>query len=81
MLRSRARLRLGPWLAQSWALARELILERAGALIAQGRRATIIEWCARLPSQEMNAWLFYWLGVARMPDDAAQSARFRHAAE
>lgn len=57
--------------AEAWPLARDLILERAAPVIAQGRRATFIEWCGKLPPQEMNAWLFYWLGVAHIPDDAA----------
>lgn len=52
-------------------LARELILERAEALLAEGRRTTFIDWCARLPAAEIDAWLCYWLGVAHLPDDAA----------
>jgi len=56
--------------AQAWASARDLILKRAESVLAQGRRATFIEWCTRLPATELNAWLSYWLGVAHMPDDA-----------
>jgi len=57
--------------AEAWALARDLILSRAEPVLAQGRRATFIEWCEKLPPSEMNAWLLYWLGVAHMPDDVA----------
>jgi LuxR family transcriptional regulator, maltose regulon positive regulatory protein len=57
--------------AGSWPLARDLILECAESVLAQGRRATFIDWCAKLPHGEMNAWLCYWLGVSHMPDDAA----------
>jgi DNA-binding SARP family transcriptional activator len=66
-------------LAGAWALARGLILERAAAIISLGGRATFIEWCGRLPQSEMNAWLYYWLGVAHMPDDAAAERYFARA--
>jgi LuxR family transcriptional regulator, maltose regulon positive regulatory protein len=56
--------------AQKWPLARSLIIERAEALIAQGRRATLIDWCNLLPDAERDAWVCYWLGVANMADDA-----------
>ena len=65
--------------AGAWTLARSLILERAAAIISQGGRATFIEWCGRLPQSEMNAWLYYWLGVAHMPDDAAAERCFARA--
>lgn len=55
----------------AWALARELIVEQADAVLAAGRRATVVEWCSRLPPEQMDAWLSYWLGVAHVPDDAA----------
>jgi len=57
--------------AATWGLARDLILEHAGSVLAHGRRATFIDWCAKLPPAEMTAWLCYWLGVAHVPDDAA----------
>jgi LuxR family maltose regulon positive regulatory protein len=57
--------------AEDWAAAGALILDRAEAALAQGRRATFIDWCSRLPRSAMNGWHFYWLGVAHMPDDAA----------
>lgn len=57
--------------AEDWDQASELILNRAEAVLAQGHRATLIEWCGRLPEAVMNGWHFYWLGVAHMPDDAA----------
>lgn len=56
--------------AQAWTLAREWIAAGAGTVLAQGRRATLIDWCARLPDGVLDAWLCYWLGVAHMADDA-----------
>ncbi|AZN98379.1 hypothetical protein EJ066_15075 [Mesorhizobium sp. M9A.F.Ca.ET.002.03.1.2] len=57
--------------AEDWGQASGLILNRAEAVLAQGHRATFIEWCGRLPEAVMSGWHFYWLGVAHMPDDAA----------
>jgi DNA-binding SARP family transcriptional activator len=65
--------------AQSWSLARSLIVQRAEALIAQGRRATLIDWCNTLPPAECDAWICYWLGVANMADDAAAESWFARA--
>ena len=58
-------------LGQAWPLAIRLIGARAKAVLAQGRRATFIDWCGKLPDSALDAWLCYWLGVAHMPDDAA----------
>ncbi|MCV3205202.1 hypothetical protein OHD62_08475 [Mesorhizobium sp. YC-39] len=57
--------------AEDWGLAGKLILSRAEAVLAQGGRATFIDWCGRLPEALMNGWHFYWLGVAHVPDDVA----------
>jgi LuxR family maltose regulon positive regulatory protein len=57
--------------AEAWPSARDLILRRAESVLAQGRRASFIEWCGKLPASELDPWLLYWLGVAHMPDDAA----------
>lgn len=57
--------------AEAWRSACDLILRRAEPALAQGRRQTFIEWCAKLPPGELDAWLLYWLGVAHLPDDAA----------
>lgn len=57
--------------ARTWSFARALLLQRAESVLAQGRRATFIDWCAKLPAQEIDAWLCYWLGAAYVPDDAA----------
>lgn len=65
--------------AQSWSLARGLISQRAETLIAQGRRATLIDWCNTLPASECDAWICYWLGVANMADDAAAESWFARA--
>ncbi len=37
--------------AESWSLARDLLLRHAGNLVAQGRRVTFTDWCAALPAQ------------------------------
>jgi DNA-binding SARP family transcriptional activator len=60
--------------ARAWPLARRLIAAQAEALLAQGRRATLIGWCARVPEDAFDAWLCYWLGVAHMADDATAEA-------
>lgn len=57
--------------AQAWALAGRLITGHAEVLLAQGRRATLIEWCNGLPRTQLDAWLCYWLGVAHTAEDAA----------
>ena len=56
--------------SSAWSLARRLIVVRAERLLAEGRRATLIDWCERLPPAEFDGWLSYWLGVANMADDA-----------
>lgn len=61
-------------LGGAWGLARRLILRRAEDLLAQGRRATLIDWCARFPAAEQDAWLCYWRGVAHVPDDQEAEA-------
>jgi LuxR family transcriptional regulator, maltose regulon positive regulatory protein len=65
--------------SRSWALARRLLAAHAGALLAQGRRATLIDRCAALPPDELDGWLCYWLGVANAPDDAVAAAWFERA--
>ncbi len=56
--------------AGAWDMARRLIAAQAATLLAQGRRATLTDWCARLPQETLDAWLCYWLGVANIADDA-----------
>ena len=65
--------------SRSWPLARRLIAAHAAALLAQGRRATLIDRCAALPPEELDAWLCYWLGVANAPDDAVAASWFARA--
>lgn len=60
--------------AGAWAAAREKIVIRAETLLAQGRRTTVLDWCARIPDAELDAWLCYWRGVASFPDDAEAEA-------
>ncbi len=47
----------------------QLVVEKAPALLAEGRLATIEGWIHALPSgmRETNAWLSYWLGICRNP--------------
>lgn len=62
--------------ACAWILARDLLFLRADALIASGRRATLIEWLGRLPEVELTGWSFYWAGVAHLADDATAERWF-----
>jgi LuxR family transcriptional regulator, maltose regulon positive regulatory protein len=66
---------------KAWPLARTLMAARADALLAQGRRATLSDWCAKLPDSELDGWLAYWLGVASMADDATAERWFARAWE
>ncbi|MGK9169879.1 hypothetical protein KXR53_26430 [Inquilinus limosus] len=59
---------------RAWELARGLMTGHAEAVLAQGRRATFADWCARLPEDAFDGWLCYWAGVAAMPDDGAAEA-------
>ncbi len=47
--------------------------------MAQGRRATLIDWCKALPPDQLDGWICYWLGVANMADDAAAESWFARA--
>lgn len=67
--------------AEDWALARELMLARAETVLAEGRRASFVEWCNGLPDTERDGWLCYWLGAAHMPDDSAAEHWFSRAWE
>ena len=62
--------------SHSWCLLRQLISAHAPALLAQGRRATLIDRCAALPPEQLDGWLCYWLGVANGPDDEIAAAWF-----
>ncbi|MER8951833.1 hypothetical protein NKH98_03695 [Mesorhizobium sp. M0833] len=65
--------------AGAWPLARQLILECANGVLSQGRRASFVEWCNRLPADEMDGWVHYWLGVAFASDDAKAEPHFSKA--
>jgi LuxR family maltose regulon positive regulatory protein len=65
--------------SHAWPLARRLITTHAETLLAQGRRATLIDRCAALPPDQLDAWLCYWLGVANAPDDAIAESWFARA--
>jgi LuxR family transcriptional regulator, maltose regulon positive regulatory protein len=62
-----------------WPLAQRLIMEHAETLLGQGRRATLMERCAALPPDRMDAWLCYWMGVATASDDATAESWFARA--
>jgi LuxR family maltose regulon positive regulatory protein len=56
--------------AGAGAVARRHILKRAEALLAEGKRATLIDWCSQLaPTDLADPWICYWLGTAHMADD------------
>ena len=65
--------------SQAWPVARRLISAYAATLLAQGRRATLVERCAALPQDQLDGWLCYWLGVATASDDATAEAWFARA--
>ncbi len=65
--------------SRAWPLAHRLIAEHAETLLAQGRRATLVDRCAALPPEHLDGWLCYWLGVANASDDAAAEAWFARA--
>ena len=46
-----------------------VILNRAAAMVAQGRNQTLEAWIDQLPKNtiEQTPWLLYWLGVCRVP--------------
>jgi DNA-binding SARP family transcriptional activator len=65
--------------AGDWPLARRLLSAHAATLLAQGRRHTLVERCAALPTDQLDASLYYWLGVANTADDAAAESWFERA--
>jgi DNA-binding SARP family transcriptional activator len=61
--------------AGDWQSVTRLVLDRAQALIAQGRSETLREWVAALPDEYVvrASWLSYWHGIALVafaPDQA-----------
>jgi len=64
--------------ARAWDSARRLILREAEKLARQGRRRTLRDWIASLPSDdvEANPWLSYWLAVGELTHDY-RAARIR----
>lgn len=60
-------------------LAAELIAANAEKVLDQGRRATFLDWCARLGDNGADSWLCYWRGVALLPDDEAAEPWFERA--
>jgi LuxR family transcriptional regulator, maltose regulon positive regulatory protein len=55
---------------EDWPAVRRLIGQHAEQVLAQGRRATLTDWCARLPAAQHDDWLCYWLGVAHSAEDS-----------
>lgn len=60
-------------------LAAELMGANAESVLDQGRRATFLDWCARLGDNGADPWLCYWRGVALLPDDEAAEPWFERA--
>ena len=49
----------------------------AATLVAQGRRATLVDRCAAMPTEQLDGWLCYWLGVATVWANLSSSTRSR----
>jgi len=54
--------------ARDWPAARTAILSVAGALVAQGRSASLRDWIAAMPRDVVDAdpWLNFWAGTAEL---------------
>ena len=61
--------------ARDWRQAKQLFLEQAEALIAQGRWRTFEEWGDTLPQEVVDSdpWLRYWLGRSNALVDPTQA--------
>ena len=61
--------------AQEWESFVPALLSAAPRLVAEGRSQTLEGWIREIPERIRNGipWLLYWLGVCRLPYDAAAS--------
>jgi ATP/maltotriose-dependent transcriptional regulator MalT/DNA-binding SARP family transcriptional activator len=59
--------------AGDWPAARAAILGMAGALVAQGRSASLRDWIAAIPRDVVAAdpWLNFWAGTSELRTDPA----------
>ncbi|MFW5640981.1 MAG: hypothetical protein ACOC0H_07495, partial [Thermodesulfobacteriota bacterium] len=58
-----------------WQGILRLIQENARSMISQGRYRTVEKWLRRIPEhfRDKEPWLWYWLGICRMPEDLQAS--------
>lgn len=69
---------------RDWDALTRLIVDHAGALLAQGRNRTLDHWLSAVPPgvADDNPWLLYWHGIAKMHLDIQDSRlRLEHAYE
>lgn len=61
--------------AGEWREVTRLILTYAPLMAAQGRGQTLADWIQSLPEsiRKQNPFLYYWLGISRMPYDPHES--------
>jgi len=67
-----------------WTSLSELILQNAQSLLSQGRYDTLAAWLHAMPAplRDVNPWLLFYLGAARLPLDLGESrALLEQAAE
>lgn len=59
-----------------------LIVQRAAALMAEGRSRTLESWLRALPApvRDRSPWLLYWLGLCRLPFDPIEARHYLEAA-
>ena len=61
--------------AQDWGSLVPVLLQHAPMLVQQGRMQTLADWLQAIPAtmRDVNPWLRYWLGIARMPFALAEA--------
>jgi LuxR family transcriptional regulator, maltose regulon positive regulatory protein len=61
--------------AGDWPAARAAILGTAGALVVQGRSASLRDWIAAIPREVVAAdpWLNFWAGTSELRSDPASA--------
>ncbi|KJS32976.1 MAG: hypothetical protein VR64_03380 [Desulfatitalea sp. BRH_c12] len=58
-----------------WEALASLIIKHAPAMAEQGRTETLERWISSMPPDALRktGWLFYWLGICRLPVDFKES--------
>ncbi|MFP4350936.1 MAG: hypothetical protein ACLFQY_21810, partial [Desulfococcaceae bacterium] len=61
--------------SRDWEGIIRLIQENARSFISQGRYRTVEKWIRRIPDphRDEEPWLWYWLGICRMPENLQAS--------